>query len=251
MSTYTARKIQRAKDAWDRSNDWRDYRRYMVAATEPVYTLFDRPNGLAVVPYLTRTPNLDEDPIDIANWRTTIANLPHGDEYVSEARVRHWITPMEYLVVPIDRETVEAVMDLHTALEGYPVLDEDEWSTVEREMIDEAIQSYILDDLGRELQREYDIEDVDSDLLGTPEVFWRWIEEHSRSTEALSMNGPDVVCPDADDRLRDLYLKARGWVHDPDRDGTGCGWCGSWAQVNDENFCRECFDAANDESEKS
>lgn len=34
------------------------------------------------------------------------------------------------------------------------------------------------------------------------------------------------------------------WLHDPTRDGAGCTWCGAWAQVNDENLCRRCWEAA-------
>lgn len=30
------------------------------------------------------------------------------------------------------------------------------------------------------------------------------------------------------------------WTHDPDRDGSGCSWCGAWAQVNSDNLCRDC-----------
>jgi len=32
------------------------------------------------------------------------------------------------------------------------------------------------------------------------------------------------------------------WTHDEARDGAGCGWCGAWAQVNNNNLCQECFD---------
>jgi hypothetical protein len=32
------------------------------------------------------------------------------------------------------------------------------------------------------------------------------------------------------------------WEHDPQRDGSGCTWCGAYAQVDKDNLCRECFD---------
>lgn len=35
---------------------------------------------------------------------------------------------------------------------------------------------------------------------------------------------------------------ATQWVHDPQRDGAGCGFCGAWAQVDEDNLCRECFE---------
>lgn len=31
------------------------------------------------------------------------------------------------------------------------------------------------------------------------------------------------------------------WVHDPARDGAGCGWCGAWTQVDSEGFCQDCW----------
>jgi len=34
-----------------------------------------------------------------------------------------------------------------------------------------------------------------------------------------------------------------GWVHAPARDGAGCSWCGTWAMVNGDGMCRECFEA--------
>lgn len=33
-----------------------------------------------------------------------------------------------------------------------------------------------------------------------------------------------------------------GWVHDPNRDGAGCAWCGTFSKVNDENLCRPCHE---------
>lgn len=32
------------------------------------------------------------------------------------------------------------------------------------------------------------------------------------------------------------------WHHDPARDGSGCSWCGAWAQTDADNLCAECFD---------
>lgn len=39
----------------------------------------------------------------------------------------------------------------------------------------------------------------------------------------------------------ELPGEAAEWIHDAQRDGAGCGWCGSFAQVNADNECRECF----------
>lgn len=48
--------------------------------------------------------------------------------------------------------------------------------------------------------------------------------------EALSAAANTLNPPDTDDP----------WVHDPQRDGAGCGFCGSFAQVNSDNLCRDC-----------
>ena len=32
------------------------------------------------------------------------------------------------------------------------------------------------------------------------------------------------------------------WVHDPQRDGAGCTFCGAYAQVDADNLCRDCHD---------
>lgn len=41
------------------------------------------------------------------------------------------------------------------------------------------------------------------------------------------------------------YSRIRAeWTHDPSRDGSGCTWCGAYAQVDSDNLCRECHDEA-------
>lgn len=62
-----------------------------------------------------------------------------------------------------------------------------------------------------------------------------------------------LTCHDEEDGIRRTYVGATSdrWVHDEQRDGAGCGWCGRWAQVNDEGLCAECFEQDNDESEIS
>lgn len=49
--------------------------------------------------------------------------------------------------------------------------------------------------------------------------------------------------PSADSVLDagDYVSTPAGWVHDPSRDGAGCTWCGSFAQVDADNLCRDCF----------
>lgn len=32
------------------------------------------------------------------------------------------------------------------------------------------------------------------------------------------------------------------WVHDPQRDGAGCTWCGAYAQVDKDNLCENCYE---------
>lgn len=31
------------------------------------------------------------------------------------------------------------------------------------------------------------------------------------------------------------------WKHDPARDGSGCTWCGAYAQVDENNLCEDCY----------
>lgn len=45
----------------------------------------------------------------------------------------------------------------------------------------------------------------------------------------------------------DFSADDEGWTHDPQRDGAGCSWCGAWAKVNNENLCRECDEAGEED----
>ena len=48
---------------------------------------------------------------------------------------------------------------------------------------------------------------------------------------------PAARCP-----FETFHPTPREWVHDPSRDGAGCTWCGSFAMVDADNLCRECWE---------
>lgn len=198
VSSYTQRKYADAESAWRQSSAGAErrqtYRRMMVLLADRVHNIHGRPNGIGVIPFLVTHPNMGDDSVTLANVRTVTNNLPDGE--MEECRVRHWATPCVYYAVPLTHANIEYLSAAHVSIDGYPILNESDWSEVEMEMIDEAIDAYWLQDVRLELYREHDIDLDHNDAFES--AVREWLATHDDSPEVI---GPDVRFPHIDDRL--------------------------------------------------
>lgn len=94
-----------------------------------------------------------------ANWETILEEI---DDYEAEVmRSRHWAFGWtNQLIFDVtDPATVEWLWELKGALEQYPVLDDQKFSSIEHEEMQKAIDNYLLDIILDHMVDEYDIPD--------------------------------------------------------------------------------------------
>jgi len=87
---------------------------------------------------VVRTPNLDEDPLTVANWRAILEAIEEleGDHDVHY--FGHWATPFEVILVEPNTPAAEWLEKCADALEDYPVVCEHTLCVVEDEMAERA-----------------------------------------------------------------------------------------------------------------
>lgn len=96
--------------------------------------------GWWAIPYFAHAPRMDQDPLDISNFRTAKRMLIEklGEDNVDELWAR-WYVGTPHCLLQFnpdaleDREAVGIVVDILNAYDGYPVLDEDDYSECELE----------------------------------------------------------------------------------------------------------------------
>ena len=78
--------------------------------------------------------NRESDLLSESNWETALKRLGGESETVEIHRFGHWACGwLEYLCVKENTKAHELALEMEKAMEGYPVLDEEDWSEREHE----------------------------------------------------------------------------------------------------------------------
>lgn len=150
------------------------------------------------------TTNLDADCLGRSNWRSFIKALggsggegAKGTQDVSETvaieEAKHWACGwVQYLIVhPDAKEQIAIAEAIIEKLDGYPVVDEDDWSQLERDEYDKFFERDAQSEFRRQLKDilcDAALDAVESAPIG---VLLEWFEAQIPSGEYQSDGYPN------------------------------------------------------------
>ncbi len=109
----------------------------------------------------------DSGALDQSNFDNALEALGGESDTVEVHRFGHWGPGwFEIIIVdPSDSKVVGIVEDLQTALENYPVLDDEDFSRREWEEYESGWEDYGRKDFIRQLEKEFDLPSVAVDII--------------------------------------------------------------------------------------
>lgn len=148
-------------------------------------SLEDRDDWLMLT---TISQTRDSDHLTESNFAAALKTLGGESETCEVWRFGHWVCGwIEHLcVAPERRAEAQAILD---RLEGYPVLDDDDFSRREIEAADEAWVSFGCREFADAMQNEFDLMDSTHDLLTKSPSWTLYVFENSE---------PYVLCTEGD-----------------------------------------------------
>lgn len=124
----------------------KEYRNFKPTAFDHHYNIENRENWL-LVPV---SQNRDSDTLEKCNFESALKILGGESETVEVHRFGHW-GPGWFEIILVDPSRLNDVEEIESALESYPVLDEEAYSEAEFEAERESFDSWIESDLYRTL----------------------------------------------------------------------------------------------------
>lgn len=132
------------------------------------------------------TTQRDADTLNRSNWSCFLKLLGGEGETVAIERASHWACGwVEYLVIdPSDAARVAKAQETLASLDGYPVVNEDHWSTLEHEEYTEAFRQNCRREVPRALA-DFALSEraVDAIEAADPDTLQTWFESLISSGE--------------------------------------------------------------------
>lgn len=133
------------------------YGEYRPAESDAKGLALDDQQAWLVVPV---GRNRDSGPFGESNFETALTMLGGESETVEVHRFRHWGCGwLEIIIVAPDSPAAAIAEEIEASLEGYPVLDDDDFSTREHGAYLECWQSWGAREFRRELVKKFDLDD--------------------------------------------------------------------------------------------
>lgn len=148
--------------------------------------------------------NRDSDCLSESNFAQALEALGGESNTIEVHRFRHWACGW-FEIILAHPDCALDVAEIACALDGYPILNEEDYSRREHEAADQAWQDFACRDTAREIQKRENLSDRACDLL---EADGGWpLREALESRESAYTAGGSIVFPSIRRLTRDTIAK--------------------------------------------